>query len=69
MTTPQRKRDNRETYHAYKDLGVCTECHRRDAEPGRTRCPSCGGARMEGRRMCPRCYRARHERYMRRTAC
>lgn len=32
---------HRETYVWYKDHGICTKCHTRYAEPGRTVCKPC----------------------------
>lgn len=42
--------DSYETYHYYKDHGICVDCHQEEAAKGRTRCLHCLSIRAEQRR-------------------
>ena len=38
-----------ETYHYYKEHGICVDCHQEEAAKGRTRCLTCLSLRAEQR--------------------
>ena len=39
-----------DTYHYYKEHGICIQCHQEDAAPGRTRCLNCLSIMAENQR-------------------